>query len=116
MSHISHQDWEPVQIKSTNPVIGGKPKKKKYIASEETKLENQFDNDTFELPKSNITLQKAIQQGRLKEKLSQADLAKKLNMKASDINNFENGKQVPPNRIIARLETILKTKLPRIKK
>ena len=37
-------------------------------------------------------------------------------MKASDINNFENGKQVPPNRIIAQLEIILKTKLPRIKK
>jgi len=116
MSHISHQNWEPLQIKGTNPVIGGKPKKKKYIASEETKLENQFDNDTFELPKSNITLQKAIQQGRLKEKLSQAVLAQKLNMKLSDITNFENGKQVPPNRIIAKLENILKIKLPRIKK
>lgn len=116
MSHISHQDWEPVHIKGTNPVIGGKPKKKKYIASDETKLENKIDNDTFELPKSNITLQKAIQQGRLKEKLSQAALAQKLNMKPSDITNFENGKQVPSNRIIARLEIILKTKLPRIKK
>ena len=37
-------------------------------------------------------------------------------MKQIDINNFENGKQVPSNQIIAKLEKILKVKLPRIKK
>lgn len=113
MTHILHQDWEHVLIKGTDST---KIKNKKYIVTSETKLENQIDNDTFKFPKSNITLQKLIQQGRLKEKLSQVLLAKKLNMKQNNINNFENGKQVPSNKIIAKLETILKIKLPRIKK
>ena len=48
--------------------------------------------------------------------MSQSDLAKKLNIKQVDINNYENGKLVPTNNIIAKLEKLLKTKLPRIKK
>jgi len=112
---FSHQDWEPVHIQGTNSINGGKSKKK-FIQSKETKLENKIDNDEFQLPKSNIILQKLIQQGRLKEKMSQSDLAKKLNIKQVDINNYENGKLVPTNNIIAKLEKLLKTKLPRIKK
>tara|TARA_Y100000389_G_scaffold190267_1_gene214948 strand:+ start:282 stop:632 length:351 start_codon:yes stop_codon:yes gene_type:complete len=116
MNFFAHQNWETVHIKGTNPILGNKISKKKYIISKETKIEKQIENDTFKLPTSNITLQKTIQQGRLKEKLSQANLAQKLNMKQIDINNFENGKQVPSNQIIAKLEKILKVKLPRIKK
>ena len=46
-------------------------------------------------------------------KYSQKDLATKMNVKPQVINSYEAGKCIPDNSFIAKMETILKCKLPR---
>jgi ribosome-binding protein aMBF1 (putative translation factor) len=62
------------------------------------------------------SIQKAIQQARLMCKMSQKDLAKQLNVDVGVIISYENGKAVPNNGFISRIEKILNTKLPRASK
>ena len=55
-------------------------------------------------------------QARTAAKMTQKQLAQALNKQASVIQKFEQGKQVPTNAELARMDKILGTKLPRIKK
>ena len=55
-------------------------------------------------------------QARMAKKLTQKQLAQALNEQASVIQKYEQGKQVPTNAELAKMEKILGTKLPRIKK
>ena len=48
--------------------------------------------------------------------MSQKELAKKLNVDIGIIISYENGKAVPNNAFIAKIEAILNTKLPRASK
>jgi ribosome-binding protein aMBF1 (putative translation factor) len=62
------------------------------------------------------SIQKAIQQARLMCKMSQKDLARQLNVDVGVIISYENGKAVPNNGFISKIEKILNTKLPRANK
>ena len=90
----AHQDWhqvvllKPKQLKSTSNTPS---------QTKEQKLEHS--NDIIVPKKINLNLKKAIQQARLVNKLSQ----------------YENGKAIPNNNFVRKMEVILKTKLPRIK-
>ena len=61
-------------------------------------------------------LKLAIQQARLSNKMSQKTLAEKLCVTVQVIQNYENGTAIPTNLFISRIEKLLKTTLPRIKK
>ena len=43
--------------------------------------------------------------------MSQAEVAKQINVKQSVINEYENGKAVPNNNILGKLEKVLGAKL-----
>jgi putative transcription factor len=92
------QDWEPVILKKEVPI--------RHIQKEQPPA----------LLKTTIKLQNAIEQARLNAKLSQKDLASKLNVTPNIITDYENGKAVPNNAFIAKIEKILNTKLPRAPK
>ena len=92
------QDWEPVTLKK-----------------EPVKTFKTIENEASER-KTTIKLQNAIEQARLNAKMSQKDLANKLNVTANIITDYENGKAVPNNAFIAKIEKILNTKLPRAPK
>lgn len=62
------------------------------------------------------SIQKAIMQARMAKKMSQGDLAKQVCVTTDIIQKYENGKAVPNNAFIAKLEKVLGTKLPRAKK
>lgn len=68
------------------------------------------------LKKPSITFQKALQQARMNNKMSQKDLALKMGLNVNVIINYEKGKDIPSNLIISKIEIMLKTKLPRIQK
>jgi len=93
------QDWEPV--------ILTKPSKDKP---------KQVHNDEVAIREMTHSIQKAIQQARLACKMSQKELATKLQVQLSVINDYENGKAVPNNLFISKIEKALNTKLPRAKK
>ena len=94
----SGQDWEPVILKK-EPVNSYKPKEKDPVQRV-----------------MNVNIQNAIKQARLNIKMSQKDLAKQLNVDIGVIISYENGKAVPNNGFISKIEKILNTKLPRANK
>jgi len=94
-----YQDWEPVILKK------------------ETKdKQTQTHKDEVVVREMTHSIQKAIQQARLACKMSQKELATKLQVQPSIITDYENGKAVPNNLFISKLEKALNTKLPRAKK
>ena len=105
-----HQDW--------NEVVLLKPKQLKATSNIPSQTKEQkldHSNDIIVPKKINLNLKKAIQQARLANKISQKDLAIKLNVPLQMIVQYENGKAIPSNIFIRKMEVILKTKLPRIK-
>ena len=98
----SFQDWETVVLKKSHIPDKGK----------ETPLAQVKDKITLKEP--SLDFQKALQQARMVNKMSQKDLALKLGMNLNTMVNYEKGKEVPTNLIISKLEKILNTKLPRI--
>ena len=102
---MQHQDWTPVIIKKTNPI------------SNSNKSINKLDSDEIE-KQNNISLDNRllIQQARLAHKLTQKDLAHKINKDAKTIQNYEAGNIVPDYNIMCKLEKILKLKLNKKKK
>tara|TARA_B110000467_G_C18045911_1_gene328446 strand:- start:225 stop:575 length:351 start_codon:yes stop_codon:yes gene_type:complete len=108
-----HQDWnevilhKPVQVKSSshnnNP---GKTPDQKLDEITEAKP----------LPKSSQELRISLQKARMAKKLNQKQLAGLLGLTAPQIAKYENGKEVPSNQMLAKMEKILGVKLPRVKK
>ena len=95
------QDWETVILKKTEP-----PKE----------VKEKINQDKIILKEPSLDFQKALQQSRMVNKLSQKELALKLGMNVNTMINYEKGKEIPTNLIISKLEKILNTKLPRIQK
>lgn len=93
------QDWEPVVWKK----------------DDSASKKNNHENDAAILEMS-FSIQKAIQQARLACKMSQKELALKLQIQPSQIAEYENGRAVPTNLFISKLEKALNTKLPRASK
>ena len=104
MNHT--QDWETVILKK---------KPKPYVHDGKTKNPVK-EGDEFNIPKVSFDLKKSIQSARLANKYSQKDLAIKLNVPVKSIVEYENGKAIPNNNFILKIERCLKVKLPRIKK
>ena len=92
------QDWEPV------------------ILTKKNVTKTSVHNEVAAVREMSFSIQKAIQQARLQCKMSQKELAKKLNIDIGVIISYENGKAVPNNAFIAKIETVLNTKLPRASK
>ena len=61
-------------------------------------------------------LRLAITQARNAKGLTQKQLATQLNMQPQVINEYEAGKAIPNNQVIAKIERALGAKLPRAKK
>jgi putative transcription factor len=52
-----------------------------------------------------------IRDGRIVKKMKQADLANAINIKPSEVNDYESGKAIPNNQILAKMERKLGVKL-----
>lgn len=53
----------------------------------------------------------AIQKARLEKKMSQAELAKQINERPQVVQEYENGKAVPNQAVLAKMERVLGVKL-----
>ncbi|EJD02120.1 MBF1-domain-containing protein [Fomitiporia mediterranea MF3/22] len=69
------------------------------------------ENEVAPPPKVPPTVGKAIATARGDMKLSQKDLAQKVNEKPSVIQEYESGKAIPNPQILGKLERVLKVKL-----
>ncbi len=97
-----NQDWETVILSKSIPVVqkSVKPKEKEDVP----------------LATVSVELKIAMQQARMAAKLGQKELAAKMCVPTQVIHSYENGTAIPNNAFIAKIEKVLNTKLPRIKK
>lgn len=103
MSIVSGQDWEPVVLKKTNT--------NKNVNTKQNN-NNNIDNMDVEIkPTVSLSNSLLIQKARTAKKMSQKDLAQKLNIDSKIIQLYESGKVVPDVKLMIRLEKILNIKL-----
>jgi len=69
------------------------------------------ENEVAPPPKVSPSVGKAMQVARLELKLSQKDLAARVNEKASVLQDYESGKAIPNPQILGKFERVLCVKL-----
>eukprot|EP00271_Cylindrocystis_brebissonii_P013007 TRINITY_DN32547_c0_g1_i1.p1 TRINITY_DN32547_c0_g1~~TRINITY_DN32547_c0_g1_i1.p1 ORF type:complete len:140 (+),score=32.09 TRINITY_DN32547_c0_g1_i1:354-773(+) len=135
MSHIS-QDWEPVVIRKKAPTAAAKKDDKavnearrtgaaietvkkfsagsnKASAAGPSLNTKKLADDTETLAHEHVSkeLKTAIVKARLEKKLTQAQLAQQINEKPNVIQEYENGKAIPNQQVLGKLERVLGVKL-----
>merc|ERR1712186_261133 len=73
----------------------------------------KLDQETEELHHNTVSLSvgRLIQKGRQDKQLTQKELATKINEKAQVINEYENGKAIPNNQVMGKIERAIGIKL-----
>ena len=104
---MDHQDWKPMVLKKDKP----KGKQVQFIKprGDVTTL----DEKPFKKIGHNFKL--ALQKTRQEKKMSQKELAQKLNVTQTVIAGYESGKVIPDGNLIDRMNRLLGTKLPKCK-
>uniref|UniRef100_A0ACD5VGV0 Uncharacterized protein n=2 Tax=Avena sativa TaxID=4498 RepID=A0ACD5VGV0_AVESA len=130
------QDWEPVVVRKKLPNAAAKKDEKAVNAARRAGADidivkkhnagtnkasysgtslntKRLDDDTENLAHERVPadLKKSIMQARTDKKLTQAQLAQMINEKPQVIQEYESGKAIPNQQIIAKLERALGTKL-----
>ena len=115
---MDHQDWKTVVFTKDYQKEYTPQEIKAFEEKQKAKLEKKKaeENEIKAPPKVNFELKKAIMTARLSKKMSQKDLATRLNVPVNTISGYENGKIVPNNAFIVKIERVLGVKLPRISK
>jgi len=115
---MEHQDWEQYIIHckgDKNNLNKDKEKKEKNNTGvneflKDNKLEKKVEEGVLKHDKVDKDLCKKIQQARLSMGLTQKDLANKLSLQASVINEIECGKAKYNPQQIVKIKRILKIK------
>jgi putative transcription factor len=118
----NHQDWENITFKKKNPTSSKDAKAREFgvnkerISNKNKAYKNETDmrkveNEEIKINKIDIKMSKLIQRARFDSKISQKDLANKLNLQVSVIQNYENGKAVPNKNLLFKMGKILKMHL-----
>ena len=115
MSKFEHQDWKPVTFvkrKEHTP----KEKSEKQRTNEAAAHMSKLESEDYRPPKPEKILGKALQQARTAKKMSQKDLATKLNTKPQSVQQWEAGKQVIPGQYINTINRFLGINLKQLVK
>merc|ERR1711920_290288 len=130
---MSGQDWNTVAFGNKRPQSGAvglkeaqrsgqvEAKCRQQLGSAPTSSgisAAQLENETDELKHATVPkdLKMTIMKGRQAKNLTQKQLAQMLSMPPNVIAEYENGKTIPKNAEIAKIERTLNCKLPRVKK
>lgn len=107
MSSLSHQDWTPVVFQKKDPKI--QQKIDKVVSQKEPAHKSQLkeNTETFKTEKFDRSYISAAIVARTSLKLTQAELAKKLNVKEHVIKDFEQNKMVYDGSLKNKLNRVL---------
>jgi putative transcription factor len=83
----------------------------KTEGSKIAKVDRMTDEGVFEVQKVSMSVSKAIQDGRRQKEMTQKDLATKINEKPQIVGEYESGKGVPNQQVLAKMERVLGIKL-----
>tara|TARA_Y200000002_G_scaffold381644_1_gene396231 strand:+ start:566 stop:916 length:351 start_codon:yes stop_codon:yes gene_type:complete len=106
MSTFEHQDWNTVKFVKRKEYTP-KEKSEKQRTHEAVTHMSKLENENYRPPKPEKVLGKALQQARTSKKMSQKDLATKLNTKSQSVQLWEAGKQVIPGQYINSINRVL---------
>lgn len=95
------QDWKPVVFKK-NKEIQKKPSGPTHVQKLDENTENYKDHK--KIPK---ILADSIRQKRLDLKMTQEELAKKINVKANIVNDIESQKCIYDSKVIENIKRVL---------
>ena len=113
---MNHQDWKTVVFRKSNAQLkkDGKVKKDKVLNNKRPNSNNidvnlkKLDGDDVQptkyVPKETSKL---IQQARTAKKMTQQDLANRLNVKKTIINDLESGKMILNKGFVSRVKRVL---------
>ena len=116
-----HQDWNNVVFKKkqsttlTNEDIrqSNYKTKQRVVNNSNNSVNGQklykLDNETesFEVKKVSLSLSRQIQQARLSNKITQKELAQRINVSNKIINDYESGKAIPDNAVKMKIQRAL---------
>ena len=126
MNQQSFQDWEPKVLYKNNKNQSSEQKKNTLITAQrkgETLsvkkdthtdpnylhiLKIEKEQETFKHETVSLSLSKQIAKARNSAKLTQKELAQRLNLPQTTIQNYENGKSIPNKMIISKIKQFLK--------
>ena len=108
---LEHQDWKPVIINKKDTSSNTTNTTSKKLSDKQQcdiKLLKQADNDELKHKKVPPEVRKQIQQKRGSLKWTQKQLAQKVNLQVSIINDIETGKATYNPQHITKIKRILK--------
>ena len=115
---MSHQDWDPIVFKKRGPRSANEARARGVKVSKEranTKNEaykntlnaRKVENEEIKIQKIDLNLSKLIQKARFNAKISQKELAEKLNLQLSIIQGYESGKVIPNKTLLYKMGKVL---------
>jgi putative transcription factor len=112
---VPHQDLKVVFLRKSGKELQ-KNKRGKTISvlkNTSTKLKKSLDEnlDSFTTETVSYALKMQIQKARVSAKLSQKEIAQKINVTEKIIQSYENGTAIPNHQVLQKLRRILKVKL-----
>lgn len=100
------QDWNSVSWNKPN-----KPKKPEGM--KKAKIRPHDTDEPPPPPKMPHSVRILIQKGRLAKKMSQKELAARLNVPVNVINNYESGAAAPERRLLVKIGNVLGINFPK---
>uniref|UniRef100_A0A6C0EMG0 HTH cro/C1-type domain-containing protein n=1 Tax=viral metagenome TaxID=1070528 RepID=A0A6C0EMG0_9ZZZZ len=102
---MEHQDWKPVVLK--------KAEKPVHIEHKSGfKQHKNLDSNDPDAPKTiDLETARRIQQARMEKKLTQKQLAQRINVKPALIQSYEQGKAIPDHAVLNKITRTLGIKL-----
>lgn len=114
--YSGHQDWETVKFSKFVPQQAKKTElvaKTRLNQANAQRIEYQHltkiekEDDIVQVERVSSELKQQIIRARCDKKMTQADLAKKINEPLKTIQEYENGKAIPNNQILQKLSRAL---------
>jgi ribosome-binding protein aMBF1 (putative translation factor) len=106
---MEHQDWDSFILNNkSNAKNEDGTKKKEYVKSKETKLEENIEDGKLSHKKMDLSFGKILQKYRLSQGLTQKDLSTKLNIHVKDINEIESGKAKHNGQLMGKIKRLMK--------
>lgn len=100
----SFQDWETVTFKKKKDNSAPKTNNNMKLSDEAIRLQKVENNeDVQKTDKMSLKQCQIIQKGRLAKKMTQKELANKLNIDVNTVAQYENGKIVPNKQILNKI-------------
>lgn len=116
MEHLDHQDWKQIIIHSKHKNINDSNNKKTKVVKnkngEKNKIDNKLDKKVEDGDMKHkiisLKLRQEIQKRRTSQNLTQKDLATRVNLPTTVINEIESGKAIYNHQHMNKIKRFLK--------